>query len=56
MGKKFSIIYADPPWQYRTGNGLSGNAKNHYHTMNLKEIRSLPVASIVDDDCILFYG
>ena len=54
MGKKFNIIYADPPWQYHTGNGMSGTATNHYHTMNLEEIRSLPVASIADNDCILF--
>ena len=54
MGKRFNIIYADPPWQYHTGNGMSGTATNHYHTMNLEEIRSLPVASIADNDCILF--
>lgn len=54
MGKKFNIIYADPPWQYHTGKGMSGTAINHYHTMNLKDIQSLSVKDIADNDCILF--
>ena len=56
MGKKYKIIYADPPWQYRvyskTGQGRS--AENHYHTMNIKDIMALPVDKIADKDCILF--
>lgn len=59
--KKYSIIYADPPWSYkdkRTSPGPSGNkaggAENHYPTMDIEAIKALPVADIADDPCILF--
>ena len=56
MGKKYKVIYADPPWQYRvySKKGQGRSAENHYHTMNIDDIRSLPVADIADDDCVLF--
>ena len=52
MGK-YKIIYADPPWRYRS-TGLEGCAEKYYQTMSVEEIQSLPVARIADDDCILF--
>lgn len=55
MGKKYKAIYADCPWKYRVYSGKGRTAENHYHTMNIEEIRSLPVADIADDDCILFF-
>ena len=56
MGKKYKVIYADPPWQYKvySKKGEGRSAENHYHTMNIEDIRSLPVGEIADDDCILF--
>lgn len=56
MGKKYKIIYADPPWQYRvySKKGQGRSAENHYHTMNIKDIMALPVDKIADRDCILF--
>ena len=56
MGKKYKIIYADPPWQYRvySKKGKGRSAENHYHTMNIDDIRSLPVGEIADDDSVLF--
>lgn len=56
MGKKYKIIYADPPWQYRvySKKGQVRSAENHYHTMNIKDIMALPVDKIADKDCILF--
>ena len=56
IGKKYKIIYADPPWQYRvySKKGKGRSAENHYHTMNIDDIRSLPVGEIADDDCVLF--
>lgn len=44
--KQYSVIYADPPWSYRqhgTGPKSRGNAAQHYHTMNVEDICSLPV-------------
>ena len=56
MGKKYKIIYADPPWQYRvySQKGQGRSVENHYHTMNIKDIMALPVDKIADKDCILF--
>ena len=44
--KKYSVIYADPPWSYRqhgTGPKSQGNAAQHYHTMTTDDICALPV-------------
>ena len=44
MEKKYQIIYADPPWQYKVwskkGNGRS--AESHYKTMNIEDIINNP--------------
>lgn len=40
--KKYSIIYADPPWSY-SDKGCNGNADDHYHTMSLADICKLPI-------------
>ena len=54
--KKYKIIYADPPWNYRVwskkGDGRS--ARNHYETMNTEEICNLPIKNIADKDSVLF--
>jgi N6-adenosine-specific RNA methylase IME4 len=36
-GRKFSTIYADPPWQYANTSSRAA-AENHYQTMSLREI------------------
>ncbi len=52
--KKFKIIYADPPWNFKTWS-KKGRAKSpKYDLMNIKNIKNLPVRSISDKDCILF--
>ena len=55
-GSKFSIIYADPPWDYKgqlqhTGKqgNTSGGAIEHYPTMKLKELLELPVGDIAEE-------
>ena len=54
--KKYSIIYADPPWQYKvySKKGLGRSAESHYLTMELEDIQALPVGELADTDCILF--
>jgi len=55
--KKYSIIYADPPWPFNFQNrkGLSDDAKaNLYSTMKAQDIVALPVGSIADANCVLF--
>ena len=53
MAKKYSIIYADPPWRYNQ-KGVSGAAEKHYPTMNIEELCALPVAEISASDSVLF--
>jgi N6-adenosine-specific RNA methylase IME4/ParB-like chromosome segregation protein Spo0J len=55
--RRYSVIYADPPWDYEVYNETSGSARTaaeHYPTMKLEEICSLPVADIATDDAVLF--
>ena len=54
--KKYRIIYADPPWAYRSFEKMEmrGLAKNHYSTMSIEQIMDLPVCDIADNDCMLF--
>ena len=51
--KKYSIIYADPPWRYEQ-HGLQGAAEHHYTTMSIDELKRLPVSEIADKNCALF--
>lgn len=54
--KKYNIIYADPPWQYKvySKKGLGRSAESHYPTMKLEDIQALPIGELADTDCILF--
>lgn len=58
--RKYSIIYADPPWQYRSKECLAeksilnGKLNTHYDTMNLNDIKNLPISNICEKDCLLF--
>jgi len=37
----YNVIYADPPWQY-SNTGVHGAAENHYGTMSIGELETLP--------------
>lgn len=54
--KKYGIIYADPPWNYRvySKKGLGRSAESHYPTMSIEDICALPVGEIAADNCALF--
>ena len=45
MSGRCSVIYADPPWQYRNNKG-QGVAENHYNTMSMDELKALPVGDL----------
>ena len=53
--KKYQIIYADPPWNFRvwSNKGKDRSAENHYQVMNLNDIKNLDIQSITDENCIL---
>ena len=59
--KKYQIIYADPPWDFKgqlqhTGKGgpESGGARRHYNCLKLKDLKKLDIGSLCDDNCLLF--
>ena len=53
--KKYQIILADPPWEYKD-KALAGNrgAGCKYETQNKQWLESLPVSQLADDNCVLF--
>lgn len=52
---KFNIILSDPAWEYKDkcSAGKRG-AEYKYPVMSIEDIKSLPVASLAAEDCILF--
>lgn len=53
---KYSIIYADPPWNglgWNNGSGKKCPAR-HYAVQDIEWIKSLPVQSIAAENCALF--
>ena len=50
--KKYKIIYADPAWKFKSGQNSSRAIK--YDTMDIDEIKKLPVEKIADKNAILF--
>lgn len=56
-GQKFATILADPPWQFtnRTGKMAPEHHRlSRYPTMNLDDIKSLPVSEIAEDNAHLY--
>lgn len=51
--KKYNIIYADPPWKYRS-KMMNSSVTNHYQCSSLQDICKLPIKEIASDNCILF--
>lgn len=56
--KKYNIIYADPPWEYKeSGGGVRGCAgldQRYKGVMTKEQICSLPIREISDEKSILF--
>lgn len=50
---KYSVIYADPPWQYDFSLTDNRKIENQYPTMAVDDICSLPIADIENEDCVL---
>lgn len=54
--KKYNIIYADPPWTFKTYSAKGKekkSAENHYTCMTKQDIQNLPIQNITADDCVL---
>lgn len=56
-GQRFKTILADPPWQFqnRTGKMAPEHKRlNRYTTMDLEDIKGIPVCNVADDPCHLY--
>lgn len=54
--KKYSVIYADPAWQFsnkKTGGSMSSSAQDQYRVTTLDDMKALPVEKLAADDCAL---
>ncbi len=58
--KKYNVIYADPPWKFGSKAYQDGDRdmlkleETQYQTMDIEDIKSLPIKEMTDKDCILF--
>lgn len=59
--KKYSIIYADPPWLYKCGKNhlaktsmINGIYDTHYNSMSIGDMKKLKINEIAEDNCLLF--
>lgn len=60
-GKKYEIIYADPPWLYKCGKNhlakksmINGKVDIHYDAMPIEEIKNIDINRISADNSLLF--
>lgn len=53
--KKYNIIYADPPWSFKTysDKGKDRSADKHYSCMVKEDIQNLPIPKLCEKDCVL---
>ena len=54
--KKFSVICADPPWEFSDGlkmEAVKRGAGSQYDELNIEAIKNLPVQKIAADDSVL---
>jgi N6-adenosine-specific RNA methylase IME4 len=51
-GRKFGVIYADPPWVY-SNQGTRAATGNHYTGMTVDELCELPIRNLAADDSFL---
>lgn len=54
--KKYSIIYADPPWEFsnkNTGGSMKSGASSQYNVMTIEQLKKLDIPSVCADNCVL---
>jgi len=59
MNKKYEIIYADPPWDYKgqtqfLDNKITSAATVHYNTTTTTDLKDIPVADIAAVNSLIF--
>lgn len=55
--RHFRVITADPPWDFKSNSKAKPgrNARRHYKTMSLAEIRAMPVEQFAAENSVLFF-
>jgi N6-adenosine-specific RNA methylase IME4 len=53
-GRKFSVLYIDPPWKFEFVRSRSRDVANHYPTMTWDELSALEISSIAENDAVMF--
>ena len=53
--KKYGVVYADPPWQFKTRSdkGKDKSPEKHYPVMSLADICAMNVSEIAKPDSVL---
>jgi N6-adenosine-specific RNA methylase IME4/ParB-like chromosome segregation protein Spo0J len=53
---KYSVIYADPPWAFKTFSdaGKDKSPEMHYPTLQIEDIMDLPVGDLAEKNSVLF--
>lgn len=53
--KKYDIIYADPPWEFRVRSqkGAGRSAENHYKTQSIGFLKDMPIETLCKANCVL---
>jgi N6-adenosine-specific RNA methylase IME4 len=54
--RTYGVIYADPPWSFRTwsNKGTGRSAISHYDCLDFPALAALPVAQLAAPNCVLF--
>lgn len=52
---KFDLIYADPPWEFRSNSEekTGRNVRRHYSTLSLKELKMMPIEQLAEDNSMI---
>ena len=55
INKQYGVIYADPPWSFKTysDKGKGRSPEQHYNVLSLTDISLLPVSNIAKPDAVL---
>jgi N6-adenosine-specific RNA methylase IME4 len=56
IGRRYPVIYVDPPWRYENPHmGTSNRSiENHYDTMSIDDICALPIRELATPAAVLF--
>lgn len=55
MHKRYDLILADPPWNWKaySAKGEDRSAKNHYPVMSLQDIKDMPIGELANKNSVL---